>query len=306
MTLVITVVTNYGLWQSSDHKLVAGTNEIPDPSVKHVYLEAQGDKALIAYAGIGRVKNTHISEWVRNVLRGPPRTLLDCLWMLCEAANKNLLPISKQINVPHTFSIAAYKDGVPILYFISNRVWKKNTKVNLVGGAFKFWSVPLEGPKQRIIINLEGQGALATLESEARELIERTIRRRSQKPKIGRDVMGVLARLNADASVHPLSEGTVSENCLVTYLAGPKAGAESRFYGPDNLAKDLRTQHIANGFDVNLLVDALIPVIRPRQIRELEAIQKGEKFVSTESEQEIAEVNERIRKIYKDPSDKFG
>ena len=71
MTLNLTIVNSWGIWQCSDGRLVdLSTRKVTDDySVKHVTLRCPDGVALIAYAGIGRMdKDVEISDWIREIL----------------------------------------------------------------------------------------------------------------------------------------------------------------------------------------------------------------------------------------------
>jgi len=302
MSLVITVVSNHGLWQSTDHRLSSREGDvISDQSLKTTYLEAEDGKAMIAYAGVGRVHEMHISEWVGNVVKGKRRRLADHISVLIKAAERKLMPHSKSNLVPHTFSIAAYENSQPTLYVITNRIIENGKYA--IGKNFDLLErrVP-RNELYRVIINAEGVGALALSESETREIITKTISRRAAKPTLGENVGAVLARLNANASNDQRSEGLVSQHCIVTYLASPKDGYDRWFCGWDSEFKKPMLRHICGGFDVNNIVEAIAPIAFDHMTREREAKKKGEPF---DEEIDIDALNELLRRNHKEPSDEF-
>lgn len=300
MTLVITVLSHHGLWQSTDHQLTRGGEALPDSSVKNTYLEAEDGKAMIAYAGVGKVNDMQISEWVRGVLRGKKRNLVDHLSVLRDAANRKLLAKSKESRTPHTFSVAAYKNGQPTLYMITNRVIQDGK--HIIGDKFDWRCLVLSDTQYRFVINVEGQGALALSKTEGRDLITKTIRRRIARPSLGKDVGAVLARLNAKASNDQRSEGKVSQNCMVTYLASSTDGVVTWFFGWDPSVKKPMLQDVAGGFDVTNIVETIAPFSLDYLTRQLEALKKGEPF---NEQLDIDALNEGLRRNHKEPSDEF-
>jgi hypothetical protein len=200
---------------------------------------------MIAYAGIGKVNEMQISDWVRGVLRGKKRNLVDHLSVLREAATRKLLPESKEIRTPHTFSIAVYKNGQAMLYVITNRIIQDDR--HKIADEFNWWSVVLPDTRNRFIINVEGQGALAVSKTEGQDLITKTIRRRVAKQSLGKNVGAVLAYLNAKASRDERSKGLVSQSCMVTYLASPKHCLDHWYFGWDTTAEKPILQTVVGG-----------------------------------------------------------
>lgn len=301
MTLVITVVTHHGLWQSTDHQLTqVGAEALPDPSVKHIYLEAEDGKALIAYAGIGKVRNMQISEWVRSVLHGRKRNLVSHMSVLREAANRKLLPISKATGTPHTFSIAAYENSQPTLYLITNCVLQDGKYIP--GNIFDWRRLVLKDTHYKEAINVEGQGALALSGIEDRKMLIRTIRQRVKKPSFGKDVAVTMAYLNMKASKDQRSNGSVSQNCMVTHLASSTDGSVHWYFGWDTAAEKPILQTVMGGFDVTNIIETLLPLSEPILKKQLEALQKGEQC---DEEVDTEVLNEALRRNYKKPSDEF-
>src|SRR6266567_527499 len=77
MTLNLTIVNPWGIWQCSDHRLTDTVTGklVDDYSIKHVILRCPDGAALLAYAGAGRINSLDLSDWLREILRGESRTL---------------------------------------------------------------------------------------------------------------------------------------------------------------------------------------------------------------------------------------
>ena len=295
MTLVITVASHRGLWQASDHRLSAGSRTVDDSSMKHVRLQAQDGKAIIAYAGLGKVGDTPISDWIRKLLRGSKRSLDEHLGILKEASDRKLTPFCRKLKMPHTFSIAAFRDGCPTFYGITNSIRKEGRIY--IGDEFQCARFDLGSSPKAMVINAEGTGVKALPDPDAIEnMIRGTIRRRAKKPSLGDDVMAVLARLNWDASQHKKCNGTVSPHCVVTFLESPDAGFHSKFCGWDPDANHPVFQDLAAGHDMTGIIEALMPAFR----RMAERFRKR-KVVDVD----IDELNEALRKRDFKPTDKL-
>ena len=311
MTLVITVVSHRGLWQVSDQRPRIGGRFFDHVSMKHIRLEAQNGKAIIAYAGLGMVGDMLISEWIRKLLRGSKRPLDEYLGVLKEASDRKLTPFCRKSKTPHTFSIAAFRDGCPTLYLITNRLRKDGREY--IGDEFGFQRLNLGNSTSAMIGNAEGSGVKALPAPDAIEnMIRGTIRRRAKKPSLSDDMMAVLARLNRDASQDPRCDGTVSPHCMFTFLGSPEAGfriesygrsARSFFYG--RRARSFRiwseiTPIFRNleGYDASGIPHRLLDLER----RDIERLFKGEEPTPNT---DIDELNEALRKRDFSPTDKL-
>lgn len=300
MTLVITIVSHHGIWQSTDHRLTRGGRTSDDAAMKQVRIEATDGKAILAYAGLGQVRDTHISEWVRKLLRGAKRTIEHHLAVLTEAADRKLVPHSQRIGVPHTFSVGAFKDGHPMLYFVSNRVRKEGRET--IGIKFAYKGFKLNDKPYALIVNVEGLGAAAMPENQIKDMIVKIVRRRADKPSCGQDVTAALAYLNKKASKDIRSEDTVSERCLVTYLGSPADGFESRYCGWDDDQEKPIFQDISGTHDITGIINAIAPTIMEHLARKMKRRRKGE---PVEDELDVDVLNKILREHDFDPTDKL-
>jgi hypothetical protein len=305
MTFVVTTVSHRGIWQLTDHQLTCGIDPSSDTSIKHVLVEGSDGKALLAYAGIGQVGTTPISEWVRKVLRGRCRTIEQHLWVLKEAANKRLVPISRSRGIFHTFSVGAFKDGWPMFYLVTNR--RRRAGIEYVADFFDWHGWKLGERRSTMVINLEGTGALAVSPEEVRRSISRVINRRAAKASLIRDVTAALAHVNRSVSKDPQSwmhgQPTVSEHCVVTSLSNPTAGAVRTFCGWEKGRERPALQDIAGSFDVTALWEAIGPVVIADMERRLEQMQKGE---TADEPIDGDHLNTLLKQQDFEPTDKLG
>lgn len=296
MTFVITVVSHQGLWQSSDHRLSQGGRAVSDASMKHVRLDAEDGKAIIAYAGLGAVNETAISEWVRKLLRGSRRPIERHLGVLKDASDRILAPICLNTKTFHTFSVAAFQDGLPVCYFITNR--SRDDDGDFIDKDFIFIKFALEG-ERRYILNFEGTGALVLTDEDAMNgLITGTIRRRAKKVSLGEDVMALLARINKDVSQDKRSGDAVSPHCVVTFLERPDVNFRSKFFGWEPKSNHPIFQDLVSGLDVTAIVEVLAPRIFERLKNKLRGAR-------TNSDFDIDADNEALRQHDFAPTDKL-
>jgi hypothetical protein len=82
VTLTMTIVAPWGVWQSADHRLVwierGKATEREDVSVKHLAIRCPDGVALISYSGLGALdRKLHVSDWMRELVRGENRRTID-------------------------------------------------------------------------------------------------------------------------------------------------------------------------------------------------------------------------------------
>lgn len=299
MTNVITVISNKGIWQLFDHRLTVQGQPVDDMSLKQVYLKCLNGKAFISYAGLGKVKNTHISDWVRKLIRGADRTLDDHLALIADAATKKIAPLSKAMGLAHTFSVGGFKDGEPVLSVVTNRIKVKGA--DLIGDKFEIlnWKIAEKSRPNFAIISVEGSGATHLSSDKEGKLIQGLIKRRARKPTLGQDVAAALAYLNKRVSG---LDKRVSPHCVVSYLKDPDAGPQRTFWGWDQKTDKPMFRDIAGVHDIFEIMKALLPDTRDHLTAVLEAMKRGEK---PELEISTEKLNEELRKGDFSPTDKF-
>jgi hypothetical protein len=63
MTLLITIVAPWGIWQCSDHRLTDVTAKIRDDfAPKQVTIIAEDGIALLSYTGLGKIGGQYVSD----------------------------------------------------------------------------------------------------------------------------------------------------------------------------------------------------------------------------------------------------
>ena len=75
VTLTMTIVAPWGVWQCADHRLVwierGKATDREDFSVKHLAIRCPDGVAPISYSGIGALdRKLHVSDWMRELIRG--------------------------------------------------------------------------------------------------------------------------------------------------------------------------------------------------------------------------------------------
>ncbi|MFD9203886.1 hypothetical protein ACFWDP_37160, partial [Streptomyces anthocyanicus] len=180
MTLVITLVTQNGVWASTDHRLTGypGGDVITDGSVKHVIVRCTDGAALVSYTGIGRVDNLDVSTWMREVLRGESRTVDETLMDLQEQATARIGSQAKRLNVPHAFLAGAFLGERPWAVAITNMGSPTGSSPERIQSVFETTALFADEP----IVFAAGSGRDAIVEAD-RELLHRVSTRKPRRPE---------------------------------------------------------------------------------------------------------------------------
>ncbi len=124
LTQTITVITDHGIWQSSDMRTSIGGVTKDDYSIKHVGVNCPDGVALLSYAGAGSVpvagQYVDISDWIRQILRGQVRGLNETFIYLCERATEDLGELLSKKKVFHMFTVGSFLNGTPWVLQIRN------------------------------------------------------------------------------------------------------------------------------------------------------------------------------------------
>jgi hypothetical protein len=209
MTLIITIVSQEGIWQSSDHCLYNQESDQPlqIESQKHIVFECPDGRGLLAYAGLGLYNNIQMSDWVCEILRGETRNLENSLNYLCVKSSTILGPYLERGNIPHSFAIGAFQQSKPYLFRIEN-FYKKGNKIVLpVQSKFHILKEQIEGSK------VEFTGMYTALSKRQREKL---VNRASQKPKKPEDFLALLSNFNEIA--HHGCSKLISASCRISFM----------------------------------------------------------------------------------------
>jgi hypothetical protein len=95
-----------------------------DFSIKHVAFRCPDGAALLTYAGAGRVTSAgvdvHVSDWIRQFIRGESYTVDQTLIQIREHATRDLGALLLRHGVKHMFSVGASLGGIPWVVQIRN------------------------------------------------------------------------------------------------------------------------------------------------------------------------------------------
>jgi len=225
MTLNLTIVNQWGIWQASDHRLThpGSGRTLDESSVKHVQLNCVDGTALIVYCGAGRIGSVTISDWIVETLRGEQRTVDSSLVLLRENATKDIAPHMLHVGLPHMFSIGAFVRGQRWVAQIRNFPYK--------GG--------VQGPVSDSFVTIArnfsdqpGQGfwfGTPGLVSKSQESKLMSIARR--KPRHPEEFEKLLAKFIATAAKTSVGRRTISASCVTSFITPDGSPGHSTFHG---------------------------------------------------------------------------
>src|SRR3984893_2195614 len=120
------IINRSGMWQSADFR---GTDPgsgcvVDDYLPKQVSLCCTDGSASLAYPGLAAAavanQRVRLSDWIRQVLRGESRTVVQSLIYLRERATADLGPVCVKRAIRHVFTIGAFLGVHPWVAQIRN------------------------------------------------------------------------------------------------------------------------------------------------------------------------------------------
>jgi hypothetical protein len=218
MTLILTIVAPWGIWQSCDFRLSRDGVPVDDFSIKHLHLTCADGTALLGYSGVGWVNGCGISDWVREILRGECRTVGQTVEFLRQKADSSLAPICKR-RFPHVFCVGAFCDGQP--WFIEICNYRRSDGV--VRPEFEVIAHPIEGNCGMAF----GGGEVRAVRKVDHGRLAHVA---SKRPRFEKEYRDLLARINKDASCSPNYGSIISRGCITSFLS-PKGEHTGNMHG---------------------------------------------------------------------------
>lgn len=216
MTLNITVVAPWGIWQCSDHRLSrvrdGRVEHYEDTSMKHLSIRGLDGTALITYTGLGTFENVHVSDWMRQLLRGQSWTVAEALNFLCEQATLTLAPIALKYNIYHIFSVGVFMAGRPWFVIISNT--QPVADYPNYPPLDEFALYPTYVGEENAICFVTG--TKQAINENDYQLLAHIAQNR---PSRQTDYQMVLANINRRASQHKIHGWPISPDCITCFLS---------------------------------------------------------------------------------------
>jgi hypothetical protein len=247
MSLNLTIVNQFGMWQCSDHRLVnTATMQLhDDESVKQVQLKCRDGSALIAYAGVGELNGVQVSDWIRELLRGESRTVDESLMFLRENATRDLGPYLRG-RLHHMFTVAAVFGG---------RRWLAQIR-NFDPTPSNLWARPL-GVFRTVAV--EVTAGIATvfpplLTAQDRALLTRVATRRPRDPK---QFAELLATINRRVASGP-ARRVVSAHCVTSHTPPTGEPFEVKFHDASGQVRHMQVPMLLFGIDTTEMMRGLM------------------------------------------------
>jgi len=271
VTLNITAFSKWGIWQVTDHRLTDPNTRkmIDDNSIKHVGLRCRDGFAILAYAGVGKVRDLEISDWIREILRGENRTLDGSLIYLREKSTEDLGPLLEG-NTRHMFSIGAILAGKSWIVQIRNFYCNRSGTFGPPKREFVTVAQPVEVLPQVFVFGAP------TLSIQEINRIKNAIERKPDRPE---NISNLLAKINEMASKHPINGHLVSPSCLTTYMPPKGEPTSSKFHVREKRSKVVVVPHLLFGIDTTEMMRNLMNQKNSGVLNNTQLEQSGRKSI---------------------------
>jgi hypothetical protein len=167
----------------------------------------------MGYAGLATIEGRDTVLWVRELLRGEQRTILEHLELLEQALTRSIGPSAAAHGIVHGFVFAGWEEGLPLIGAISNIPPSQPNEP--IRPAFARYAANQD---QGGLFMAAGAGVKAISAADL-DLLSRFARRRPSSPE---DLDQVLADVNKRAKElgHPASE-TISLASATAHMGPP-------------------------------------------------------------------------------------
>ncbi|MFF1872991.1 hypothetical protein [Kitasatospora herbaricolor] len=235
MTLNLTLVSPNLIVQTSDFRLSNEHGIVSSAAQKQTILQYCDWSGLLCYTGIADWGDHHTAAWLDQVLAHPrghrtPQDVADAL----ERRGRTWLRRIPQEHRVHTFTLAAFEDGRPTVYLISNVKERDGSSRPTRPAAFHQHRYVPDRPWCLVT------GYEPAVDDEQVGELEALLADGASPSRVRR----LAAATNRAAA--PRAEGTVSEECAAAHLA-PDGSGESEVFG------NLPAQFLPSGISAGAL-----------------------------------------------------
>jgi hypothetical protein len=227
MTLNLTLLSRWGIHQSSDFRLIDADNKsiVSDHSPKILQVSYFDWLGNITYCGIGRWRGADTSQWLKEWLKhdfGETRLFNEIVDIIADKGTQWLHDIDhfRKELIPHTFVVTSFIDNRPKIALISNN--QRLDSPDPLPAHKDLFITTASIHKRRLVIT----GLPSSVTPKDKALLE----------SFGRDsvdtyqVHRVLHDVNLRAANNPASNSAISESCWV-YSTLPDGSSQSKLYG---------------------------------------------------------------------------
>jgi hypothetical protein len=223
MTLNITLLTERAIYQAADFRLTVGDTgaQITDASTKLVTLQYFQWDGFVTYTGVGRWRRRDTSDWLVEWLTGlNDASPQDVALRIKERTTGLLDDIVRRTRVRyrHTFALAAFWQGRPHIWVISNF---ENCVGRMSPRPSRDFSIDVKRFTADPIAVVTGQKQAVT-----REARRRLVHLARRYPEDSARIRRRLIETNEEAARSPLSGNTVSIGCSVCSFRADGTGVQ--------------------------------------------------------------------------------
>lgn len=220
MTLIITVVAPWGVWQANDHRLTHGASgrSIPGEHPKHVHLDCPDGQALLAYTGTAWIRGTDLCDWIGQAIRGEQLPLIATLNLIRKELSHEVAFRNGRL----LLAVGALAHDAPYGVVITN-LDLATSKPWLAPTTPEFRLVHRKVVEDRYLVMVPTN--LWTISREDRRRLNRAAQHR---PRVKRHFHDLLAAIIKRASAN---SNTISASSTTTFLSTDGEGSETITHG---------------------------------------------------------------------------
>lgn len=227
MTLVLGLVTWWGVWLAADNQITRGGAKVRADAIKFLWSKHHDGSMIVTFAGLADDKKGRpLADWMLGQLRGgEPKSVEQAVEYLRERATRDLSPICVRTGTPHLFVAAGYMRGQPFFAEIRNvrppAPWSRPPEPE-----FHIAGRTLDKGSSALVAG--GAGAVAVAEVDRRLMQKMTQRRPAKRVDIDALLAGIIRRTAAGSS--PAAR-TVSASSVVGFLPSNNGPARTGVHG---------------------------------------------------------------------------
>ncbi len=304
MTLIVAVNGRESIWMLADRRLSYRGCPPKEDGRKIMFMETTDGVAILGYAGLGATaRGTEPADWMSAVLRGRKLSLEQSLGELAGAMErqfpKHLTGIPRDVPAVHNILIPSLVNGEVRLYTI-DLAFAPDRKTYSFRYTRHVVNPAADRPHRTPRIGLAGSGAICLLRDRRwiRDLL-RLVRACDSKRVPPLVVADQLAKIN-ELAHRNTADGTVGPRCIVAWrhrkLGVHVGGGGHQFYdGTKRTGDSGALPTIANGMDVQALVQAMMPHVMAQMSKLLTGGSAGEL--------DVAKMNADVAKLPEHPDE---
>jgi hypothetical protein len=266
MTLALTIVSQHGIWTSSDNRLFNLMTNKPerDGSTKQWVMKVGGDVLTVAYAGIGRLSTgDHVADLIVRCLRGEARNLSDTILAIRGFANERLAQVSWGHGLSHRSIVGGFVNNKPVAGLIGNEEVRHLGYPNHEIRLRKTFESSFVDVGKKGLAMWAGIGGLLVSEADRQKLL----RAAANRPSAAANYMDLLAYVTRRAS--RVRRNLVSASSHVVFVPppstrpmGPHHDEKAYEFDGDRVPAGSMPGSLVDGFDIGSALQGFMAQVR--------------------------------------------